>query len=628
MDGSATTAKTRRFLTWMELAVRALERERAAIDALNVFPVPDGDTGTNMFLTMSAALREVQRKGPSAKFEELVNAASQGALMGARGNSGVILSQFMRGFARVLASPRHPGEREAAVVARALQEAADTAYRAVIKPVEGTMLSVGRAAARWAERAARRPNARLVDVLEAALEGAKAALAATPRQLPVLAQAGVVDAGGQGLVVILEAAVRAVRGEAEPALRTAQASAPGEAGRQAEGEAGVAARASRPEPGHGGITETSVEFRYCTEFLVRGRNVPQEALRAALSELGDSLLVVGDPDLVKVHLHTNHPGRALEIGLQWGELLAISINNMQEQNRQAAQKAAAGVGASVAHRQTSEPAPGREAAAQSPVNVLARPVHAAASVNSHTGAGRGPQVATAAPASPMARDPRSAPVRQTGVVAVVSGDGLARIFRSLGVDQIVDGGQTMNPSIEELMEAVRRTPARGVILLPNNKNVLMTARQVAEISEKPVRVVPSRTVPEGLAAALAFREDQSLDANAEQMEKACARVASGEVTYAVRDSRFGDQTIRAGDIVGMADGDLVSVGQDVASVAAEVARRLVGDDKSLLTLYYGQGVDREEAEALADKLRSSLKGVELEVYYGGQPLFFYLLAAE
>lgn len=628
MDGSAATRKNRLFLTWIELAVRTLERERAAIDALNVFPVPDGDTGTNMFLTMSAALREVQRKGTGAKLEELVTAASQGALMGARGNSGVILSQLMRGFARVLASPRHPGERETALVARALQEAADTAYRAVIKPVEGTMLSVGRGAARSAEKAARRPNARLADVLEAALEGARAALARTPRQLPVLAQAGVVDAGGQGLVAILEAAVRAARGEAEAVAQPAPPPAPVAAGTQAGERVSPTGQAHEAMPGHGAITETEVTFRYCTEFLVRGRDIPQETLRASLQELGDSLLVVGDPDLVKVHLHTNHPGKALEIGLKWGELLAISINNMQEQNRQAAQKAASTAKAPAVQLAAPGRTPAGSVAAHARVSVSAEPAPAAASANSHGGPGRASQVATAAPTSLLARNKPPAPTRQTGVVAVVSGDGLARIFHSLGVDRIVDGGQTMNPSIEELMEAIRRAPAKGVILLPNNKNVLMTARQVAEISEKPVRVVPSRTLPEGLAAALAFREDQSLEANAEQMEKACARVASGEVTYAIRDSRFGDQAIRAGDIVGMADGDLVSVGKDVTSVTTEVARRLLTDDKSLLTLYYGHGVKRDEAEALANELRSSLKGVELEVYYGGQPLFFYLLAAE
>ncbi|WP_324667624.1 hypothetical protein [Geochorda subterranea] len=210
----------------------------------------------------------------------------------------------------------------------------------------------------------------------------------------------------------------------------------------------------------------------------------------------------------------------------------------------------------------------------------------------------------------------------------MSGEGLARIFRSLGVDEIVDGGQTMNPSIEELMASVRRTAARSVLLLPNNKNVLMTARQVAEISEKPVRVVPSRTLPEGLAAALAFREDRGLDANVQQMEKACARVASGEVTYAIRDSRFGDRVIHAGDIVGMADGELVSVGRDVAAVTTAVARRLLSDGRSLLTLYWGHGVTREEADRLAEALRATLPGIELELYYGGQPLFFYLLSAE
>ncbi|HEY8425850.1 MAG TPA: DAK2 domain-containing protein [Limnochordales bacterium] len=621
MDASAAPRRNRLFLTWMQLAVQMLEQARAEIDALNVFPVPDGDTGTNMSLTFSAALREVERRGPDARLEDLVTAASQGALMGARGNSGVILSQFMRGLARVLASPRHPGEKGPAMLARALQEAADTAYRAVIKPVEGTMLSVGRAAARSAERLVhRRPAARIPEVLEAALEGARAALAQTPRQLPALAQAGVVDAGGRGLVVLLEAAVRAARGEVElepAAVPAGAASRDGHVVSVAE------------MPGHGGISETDVTFRYCTEFLVRGRSIPQELLRQALQDLGDSLLVVGDPDLVKVHVHTNHPGQALEIGLRWGELLAISINNMQEQNRQAARKATSQGARQRAPHATSAQA--RRGGTVEPLRVRASGGRSTAVVapsgNSHPSPAAAPAVVTP-PASLLTATRAPATEREVGVVAVVSGEGLARIFRSLGVDEIVDGGQTMNPSIEELMESVRRTAARSVVLLPNNKNVLMTARQVAEISEKPVRVVPSRTMPEGLAAALAFRENESLDANAQQMEKACAGVASGEVTYAIRDSRFGDRDIHAGDIVGLAGGELVSVGRDVAAVTREVAQHLLSDGRSLLTLYWGHGVTREEAESLAEALRATFPGIELEVYYGGQPLFFYLLSAE
>ncbi len=620
MDASAAPRRNRLFLTWMQLAVQMLEQARAEIDALNVFPVPDGDTGTNMSLTMGAALREVERKGPDARLEELVTAASQGALMGARGNSGVILSQFMRGFARVLASPRHPGEKGPAMVARALQEAADTAYRAVIKPVEGTMLSVGRAAARSAEKLVhRRPAARIPDVLEAALEGARAALTQTPRQLPVLAQAGVVDAGGRGLVVLLEAAVRAARGEVELEASPTPARAALDHG---------AAPAVEAVPGHGGIAETDVTFRYCTEFLVRGRAIPHQLLREALQDLGDSLLVVGDADLVKVHVHTNHPGQALEAGLRWGELLAISINNMQEQNRQAARKAASRGAHAPAPR--AAPARGRRGGQAQPVPVRlgsGRATVVEPSGNSHARRTTA-RAASTPPAGLLAARGAPATEREAGVVAVVSGEGLARIFRSLGVDEIVDGGQTMNPSIEELMASVRRTAARSVLLLPNNKNVLMTARQVAEISEKPVRVVPSKTLPEGLAAALAFREDRGLDANGQQMEKACARVASGEVTYAIRDSRFGDRVIHAGDIVGMADGELVSVGRDVAAVTTAVARRLLSDGRSLLTLYWGHGVTREEAHRLAEALRATLPGIELELYYGGQPLFFYLLSAE
>ncbi|MEW6046453.1 MAG: DAK2 domain-containing protein, partial [Bacillota bacterium] len=536
--------------------------------------------------------------------------------------------QFFRGFARVIAAGHHPGERDGATLARALKEAADTAYRAVMKPVEGTMLSVGRAAARWAERAARRPTAGLTEVLEAAVEGARAALARTPRQLPVLAQAGVVDAGGQGLVVLLEAALAAARGTVVRGAAPAVKAPAGAAAAAGAGHAAMPGHEAIP-PEHRAITETEVTFRYCTEFLVRGTSISQESLRRALEDLGDSLLVVGDPNLVKVHVHTNHPGRALEAALRWGELLSISINNMQEQNRQAARHGNGSHDASsrtaAAYDSAERPVARTTAVARAPVGSLAAARRSPGRAVRSDASGRGAAPVTV-PAASLIWPSRAS--RLTSVVAVVSGDGLAKIFRSVGVDEIVDGGQTMNPSIEELMQAVHQAPGRGVILLPNNKNVLMTARQVIELASKPVRVVPTQTVPEGLAAALAFREDQGLDANAGQMEKACARVASGEVTYAVRDSRFGEQTIQAGDIVGMANGDLVSVGKDVASVTAVVARSLLTDGKSLLTLYSGHGVERDAAAALADKLRASLDGVELEVYYGGQPLFFYLLSAE
>ncbi|WP_324717682.1 DAK2 domain-containing protein [Carboxydochorda subterranea] len=631
MGGAASGEGREIFLRWMEAGLQALEREKAAIDALNVFPVPDGDTGTNMFLTFSAAWKEVQ-KDLHGRLRDLVQAASRGALMGARGNSGVILSQFFRGFARSIAAAPPGAPLDGARLAHALEEAAQTAYQAVIKPVEGTMLTVGRAAARWAERAARRPGASLVEVLEAASEGAKIALARTPRQLPVLAQAGVVDAGGQGLVVLLEAALQASRqAPAPPAAAAADRSHPAAAAVPRETAEGAM-------PGHepGGITETYVRYRYCTEFLIMGQGIPQEQVREALLPLGDSLLVVGDPSLLKVHVHTNHPGRALEVGVRWGELLNVSVNNMQEQNRQAARRkkeqraaALAGPPAEGSSRMASQVSPGRSGPATPPSSsgrALA-PQAAPVGVRVSDPPAGNHRPSRAAPADLAARANHGATGR-VAIVAVVSGDGLKDIFRSLGVEQLVDGGSTMNPSTEELVKAVEASPAAGVILLPNNKNVVMAARQVPAIASKPVIVVPSRNIPEGLAAALAFSGELGLEANAARMERALERVASGEVTYAVRDSHFGDHEIRAGDIVGMADGELVSVGQDVGEVVYQVARRLLGDGKTLLTLYYGREVDRAQAQRLLDTLKGRLDGTEIELYFGGQPIFYYILSAE
>ena len=559
------------FRQWVRRAARELERRRAEIDALNVFPVPDGDTGTNLWLTMTACQKAVEAVR-GGDLRELTEAAARGALLGARGNSGVILSQFLRGLARYVSGLRRPAALDGRSMAKALEQAVAVAYEAVIRPVEGTMLTVGREASTWAARAARQPSATAEQVLAAALQGAREALRATPELLPLLKEAGVVDAGGQGLVVLLEAARCTgvlVEGEQGPAR-----SVPVPAAGVVQAAVGTAV----PDVhGPGGIVATDLVYRYCTEFVVRGREISAQRLRSQLEPLGDSLLVVGDSALVKCHLHTNHPGQALEVGLRWGELLSVSVSNMQEQNRQAAEARSAAVAA-----------------------------------------------------NPTVERPQTAdgPAAACAVVAVASGHGLAAIFRSLGAERVVDGGRTMNPSTEDLAAAVADVAAPAVVLLPNHPNVLMAAEQVKRLSAKRVAVVPTRSVPQGLAAMLAFRPDQAHEANVRAMQQAAARVRCGEVSHAVRDALVGGHQIRAGDLLGMVEGELVWVGSALEEAVREVARRLLTRGQTLLTLYYGQEVAAERATAIADLLRSELDGVEVELYEGGQPIYHFLLSSE
>ena len=592
MPGALGAVDAERFTVWVKAATRALERHRAAIDALNVFPVPDGDTGTNLWLTMTACQREVE-KANGGDLREVAEAAARGALMGARGNSGVILSQFFRGFARYVATLQRPARLDGRTLARALEQAVTVAYEAVIRPVEGTMLTVGREASARAAKAARSPRATVEDVLAAALEGAREALRRTPDLLPVLAEAGVVDAGGQGLVVLLEAA-RCVEigeersGPGQPAAVSTPGGPPGES-------------AALPGHGEGAIAVTELTYRYCTEFLVRGSAISAEKLRQELQPLGDSLLVVGDRSLVKCHVHTNHPGRALEVGLRWGELLSVSVSNMQEQNREAAARA-------------------REAFRSQGVPV--NPAGSAPGTSALAALRPGP-VPSVDGLRPVKR-----PLLASAVVAVASGAGLTEIFRSLGAEQVVDGGKTMNPSTEDLAAAVERAGADAVLLLPNHPNVLLAARQVQQLSKKRVLVVPTRSIPQGLAATLAFRSELGPDDNAAAMERAMRRVGSGEVTYAVRDSQLGQHLIRTGDLVGMAEGELVCAGPDLSEVVRQVAARLLTEGRTLLTLYYGQEVTSSQAERVAEHLRQQLPGVEVELYYGGQPIYYFLLSAE
>lgn len=532
-----------------------LNQERDRVNSLNVFPVPDGDTGTNMSLTLNAALKEVE-KVDSDEINRITAALARGSLMGARGNSGVILSQFFRGFAEGLTEVTD--SMTGADLARALEKASQTTYRAVMKPVEGTMLTVGREAAAAAAAAAEE-NGAVVHVLEAAIKAAAQAVAESPQFLPVLKEAGVVDAGGQGLLCIFEGFLKGIDGKtAEYVSEPAQ----------------VAPEPSRKE----GITriEGVLVNKYCTEFLVLGEGLDADYIRTNLQPKGESMLVVGDEKVVKVHIHTDHPGQVLEFCGALGNLSDIKIDNMQLQNEKYTE----------AHNHDFFG------------NVVEFP-------NRPSGEKKG-----------------------VGVVAVAPGRGLAEIFMSLGVDYVVMGGQTMNPSTEDLLNAVESVNADAVIILPNNKNVIFSANQVRELSSKQVGVVSTRSVPQGITAMMYFEPDEPLEYNLEVMDQHKREVKTGEITYAVRATVAGDLHIDEKDIIGLTDGKIAVVGQSVADVAHRLIETMVDEDSSVISLYYGENQAAEEAEALYQELSEKYPHCEVEVHNGGQPLYYYIISVE
>ncbi|MGE5592536.1 MAG: DAK2 domain-containing protein [Betaproteobacteria bacterium] len=548
------------------------------VNSLNVFPVPDGDTGTNMHLTLLSAVREVE-KAEGRELWEVADAAAMGSLMGARGNSGVIFSQLFRGFAKGVEGKTHLQPQD---LARALQSAAAMAYKAVMKPVEGTMLTVAREAARSATQCVR-AGLDFRALAEKVLEDAQRALERTPEMLPTLKEAGVVDAGGQGLVFFWQGIVKALRGEVtvarqEPVLQVARGGGAGQAGRQPEA-----------------TVRESLRFPYCTEFLLKGRALPLDRIRGELADAGDCLLVVGTSDVAKVHVHTSHPGRVLEYCLRFGDLHEIQINNMADQHEEFEAQSPAG----------------RTSAGGHDTALLERP-------EGETGA-----------ATPLA--PRSRPEsteKPVGIVAVAVGEGLATILRSLGADIVVEGGQTMNPSIEELASAARQVNAKSVIILPNNSNVILTADKVREFVDKTISVVPTKTIPQGVAALVAFNAAADVSANERAMREALANVSTGEVTYAVRSSSMNGFSIDQNDIIGIKDGEICAAGKDRDEVAMSLASQMVTEESSLLTIYYGQDVHASDAQALAERLSDIYPHCEVEVHYGGQPLYYYIMSAE
>jgi DAK2 domain fusion protein YloV len=530
------------FKRLVKAALAWLRHHQTAINILNVYPVPDGDTGTNMVLTMQSAWAEIE-DSPARNVGQIAHQVAHGALMGARGNSGVILSQIWRGFAR---SMDEKDVYRAQDLADACREAAATAYKGVVKPVEGTILTVARAVADAATRAAGETED-LVRVLEHMVLAAHEAVILTPSLLPVLKEAGVVDAGGQGLFVILEGMLRYMR--EEPVAEDVKLVET------------VDLISTDLEPGQAG-------YGYDVQFLVVGQGLDVETIRQRIIEMGECPLVVGDPMTVKVHVHVPDPGIPISYGASLGSLRDVLVEDMQAQYQDF-----------ISEREMEPSAP--------------------------------PQ-----------------PSHDIGVVAVTLGDGLARVFQSLGVSAIVHGGQTMNPSTQDLLEAIESVPATQVILLPNNKNVILAAEQARDLSEKPVAVIPSRSIPQGIAALLAINYQAGFDANVTAMMSATEEVEAGEVTTATRSATINGVQVTEGQIIGLHNGELKVAGSTAEEVVLALLKEMNRAQQEIITLYYGEIVGENEAHALADLLLQNWPDQEVEVIAGGQPHYHYIISVE
>ena len=537
---------------WKQMMVagaKALELKKHDVDALNVFPVPDGDTGTNMFLTIQSAARDSEKVNSQA-ISDVAAAASMGSLMGARGNSGVILSQLLRGIAKGFEGLPTADPLQ---VAQALQAGVDTAYKAVMKPVEGTILTVSKETAKAALTMAKGGGSLLETLKEAHHKGMKC-LAKTPDMLSVLKQAGVVDAGGQGFLIILGGWIAVLAGEAISSDILSES-----------GKKTVQSVQETQEIQRDFMWIENLDYPYCTEFLVKGTDLRVERMQQDLKDRGDSLLVVGTPEVVKIHVHVRNPGKILEYAIQWGSLHQVQIHNMLEQNE------------SMAHAMKAE----------------------------------------------------TQPLKEFGLVAVVMGQGIADVYKSLGVDEVVYGGQTMNPSTEDLAEAVRKISARNIYILPNNGNIIMAARQVRDIvQDRGVYVIASKSIPQGISALLNFNTEGEVEANVRNMERALGDVVSGEVTYAVRDSQFGTLNILSGDILGLVEDTIVTSGQTLLEVAQATLEKMGWKTHDLVTIFYGEETKQEEVERLENWLKDENPNVEVEVHPGRQPLYYYIFGVE
>jgi hypothetical protein len=525
-----------------------LEKNKATIDALNVFPVPDGDTGTYMSMTMQSAVQEIRSLPESATATQVADALSMGALKGARGNSGVILSQLFRGFSRAFKGAEFV---DAELLAAALTKGTEAAYKAVMKPKEGTILTVSRVIAENVV-ALQEQGANIYRLMDEMLESGEKALADTPNLLPVLKEAGVIDSGGKGLLTIYRGFKLSLDGEEIESY-----------------EELVLERPMQETINVDSFSGENITYGYCTEFFIihlspETDEAEIESFRNHLERLGDSVVVANDADMIKVHVHSNSPGKVLQMALRLGELDKLKIENMREQNRELMEE-----------RKRNE--------------------------------------------------------KEFGLLSVSTGAGIDELFRALAVDALISGGQTMNPSIDAIASAINKINARNVFVLPNNSNIILAAQQASELTQKGVVLIPTKTIPQGIAACMAYSKDATIAENEEAMKEAIADVVSGAVTYAVRDTKFDGNSVKKGDIIGLVNNHLSVSGKTVADTTIDLVRKMIqdrGDDACTVTLYFGEGQTEEDAQAIADKLQEAYEDAEFMVLAGGQPLYYYYVAVQ
>ena len=522
-----------------------LKNHKEIVDKLNVFPVPDGDTGTNMSLTISCAIKELN-KVENDDIGQLGKALSKGSLMGARGNSGVILSQIIRGLAKSIEGKDQLSSMD---IAEALKNGSDTAYKAVIKPVEGTILTVVRESSEYALKAAALEDD-IVEFMTLVINEANNSLNRTPELLHALKEAGVVDSGGKGLVLVYEGMLKSLQGES------------------VEGE-DVQPAESTSVKVENKISTEDIKYQYCTEFILETDKISDLKMRDIMIKYGDSLVVVGDEGVIKVHVHTNTPGTVLQEALAFGQLLTIKIENMKLQHE---------------NKVIQDAKDTKEEVKEEP--------------------------------------------KEFGFIATSMGEGLAKIFKDFGVDHIIEGGQTMNPSTEDFMKAIDEMNANNIIILPNNSNIIMAANQAKELSDKNIIVIPTKNVSQAFAALVSFDGDSTIEENEANMLEALKTVKSGQVTYAVRNTVINDVEVKEGNIIGLGEGKLLSAGDDIDDITTKLIESLVDEDSAIITLFYGEDTKKEDAEALQEALEEKFEDIDIELYYGGQPIYYYLVSVE
>ena len=592
MSSKNIDAKTlsRMFLT----GAKSLEAKKAWINELNVFPVPDGDTGTNMTMTIMTAAKEVAGMG-LIEMEPLCKAISSGSLRGARGNSGVILSQLLRGFTKGV---REKNEIDIPTLAGACNKAVETAYKAVMKPKEGTILTVARGVAEKATQLCTETED-MSEFIKLLVDEAEAVLQKTPDMLPVLKQAGVVDSGGQGLVEILKGAYQAYLGndiefsyseEEKPAITT--------------------------EKSYEVQANFEIKYGYCTEFIVMLDKVfntkNEQDFKTYLESLGDSIVCVADEDYVKIHVHTNDPGLVIQRALTYGALTRIKIDNMREEHQEKLFKMSGGANGEKTYVEIKDDDnTDDKAKAETEIKSENKDIH---------------EISEKAP------DENNVPKeerKEIGFISVSMGDGMDAIFKGLGVDRIISGGQTMNPSTEDMVEAVKEINADNIFILPNNKNIIMAANQVQYmVEDKKIYVIPTRTIPQGITALINYTIGMSAQENKDAMDESIKGVKTGQVTYAVRDTVINGLEIRQGNIMGIGDHDILSVGDDIEDTSLKMIEKMVDESSELISIYYGRDTDEQDAGDFAAKVEEKFKDLDVEMHFGGQPIYYYVVSVE